>query len=98
MGTIISSLGDALNAIVIAVWTIVKTVLGLVVTLVVTFFDIVYDIVCCNCFGNRPRRTGTHTYKFNKKPNTDVEATAAAPTTEPAAPEEKPAVAEPATA
>lgn len=32
--------------------------------IIVTIFDVIFDIICCNCFGGRTRRTGTHRYRF----------------------------------
>lgn len=32
--------------------------------IIVTIFDVIFDILCCNCFGGRTRRTGTHRYRF----------------------------------
>ena len=41
----------------------------LMVTLkiIVTIFDIIFDILCCNCFGGRTKRTGTHSYRFGRR-------------------------------
>ena len=35
--------------------------------IIVTIFDIIFDILCCNCFGGRTRRTGTHRYRFGRR-------------------------------
>ena len=34
--------------------------------IIVTIFDIIFDIICCNCFGGRQVRTGTHVYRFGR--------------------------------
>lgn len=34
--------------------------------IIVTIFDVIFDILCCNCFGGRTRRTGTHSYRFGR--------------------------------
>ncbi|KAH9897887.1 hypothetical protein C8Q73DRAFT_788117 [Cubamyces lactineus] len=66
MGAIFSAIGAAINAVVSAIAEIIMIIVSVIVTIIVTIFDIIFDILCCNCFGGRQRRTGTHRYRFGR--------------------------------
>ncbi|KAI0699391.1 hypothetical protein C8T65DRAFT_302635 [Cerioporus squamosus] len=72
INAIVSAIANIIMIIVSVIVT-VRTVelLGFVVhgsylgrQIIVTIFDVIFDIICCNCFGGRTRRTGTHRYRF----------------------------------
>ncbi|KAI0084515.1 hypothetical protein BDY19DRAFT_970616 [Irpex rosettiformis] len=60
----ISAIGGGINAIVSAIANVIMTIVSVIVTIIVTIIDVIIDILCCNCFGGRRRRTGTHRYNF----------------------------------
>ncbi|OBZ78733.1 hypothetical protein A0H81_00279 [Grifola frondosa] len=60
MGSIFSAIGNAINAIISAIAGIIMTIVDVIVMIIVTIFDVIFDILCCNCFGGRSRRTGSH--------------------------------------
>ncbi|EPQ52720.1 hypothetical protein GLOTRDRAFT_140360 [Gloeophyllum trabeum ATCC 11539] len=62
MGIIISTIAAAVTAVVTGVVAVASIILGVIATIIIGIFDIIFDILCCNCFGARTRRTGTHTY------------------------------------
>ncbi|KAI0778719.1 hypothetical protein BD413DRAFT_609290 [Trametes elegans] len=66
VGAIFSAIGGAINAVVSAIASIIMIIVSVIVTIIVTIFDIIFDILCCNCFGGRTRRTGTHRYRFGR--------------------------------
>ncbi|OSX67098.1 hypothetical protein POSPLADRAFT_1051253 [Postia placenta MAD-698-R-SB12] len=65
-GTVVSAIAGAIEAVVSAVASIIMIIVGVIVTIIVTIFDIIFDIICCNWFGGRTRRTGTHRYNFGR--------------------------------
>ncbi|KAI8981133.1 hypothetical protein BD414DRAFT_537970 [Trametes punicea] len=65
-GAIFSAIGAAINAVVSAIAQIIMIIVSVIVTIIVTIFDIIFDIICCNCFGGRQVRTGTHVYRFGR--------------------------------
>ncbi|KAH9858331.1 hypothetical protein C2E23DRAFT_177367 [Lenzites betulinus] len=67
MGAIFSAIGSAINAIVSAIAQVIMIIVSVIVTILVTIFDVIFDILCCNCFGGRTRRTGTHSYRFGSR-------------------------------
>ncbi|GBE77440.1 hypothetical protein SCP_0103150 [Sparassis crispa] len=64
MGSIFSAIGSGINAIISAIANVIMTIVSVIVTIIVTIIDVILDILCCNCFGGRTRRTGTHSYRF----------------------------------
>ncbi|KAM5536051.1 hypothetical protein V8D89_010309 [Ganoderma adspersum] len=67
MGAIFSAIGSAINAVVSAIADIIMIIVSVIVTIIVTIFDVIFDILCCNCFGGRTKRTGTHSYRFGRR-------------------------------
>ncbi|GJE96082.1 hypothetical protein PsYK624_122750 [Phanerochaete sordida] len=64
MGSIVSAIGGGINAVISAIANVIMTIISAIVTVIVTIIDVILDILCCNCFGGRRRRTGTHRYRF----------------------------------
>ncbi|CCM00030.1 uncharacterized protein FIBRA_02056 [Fibroporia radiculosa] len=64
MGTIISAIVGAIEAVISAIASVIMIIVSVIATIIVTIFDIIFDILCCNCFGGRTRRTGSHRYRW----------------------------------
>ncbi|TFY53673.1 hypothetical protein EVJ58_g9323 [Rhodofomes roseus] len=62
MGTVISAIVGAIEAVVSAIASVIMIIVSVIATIIVTIFDVIFDIICCNWFGGRTRRTGTHSY------------------------------------
>ncbi|KIP02625.1 hypothetical protein PHLGIDRAFT_286105 [Phlebiopsis gigantea 11061_1 CR5-6] len=67
MGSVVSAIGGGINAIISAIANVIMTIISAIVTVIVTIIDVILDILCCNCFGGRKRRTGTHRYNFGRR-------------------------------
>ncbi|GBE77442.1 hypothetical protein SCP_0103170 [Sparassis crispa] len=66
MGSIFSAIGNGLSAIVSAIANIIMTIIDVIFMIIVTIIDVIVDILCCNCFGGRRHRTGTHRYRSGR--------------------------------
>lgn len=67
MGSIVSAIGGGINAIISAIANVIMTIVSVIVTIIVTIIDVILDILCCNCFGGRRRRTGTHKFRWGAR-------------------------------
>lgn len=74
INAIVSAIADIIMIIVSVIVTVrlclqlgVVSVSNWLPQIIVTIFDIIFDILCCNCFGGRTRRTGTHRYRFGRR-------------------------------
>ncbi|KAH9837266.1 uncharacterized protein C8Q71DRAFT_857581 [Rhodofomes roseus] len=63
-GTVISAIAGAIEAVVSAIASIIMIIVSVIATIIVTIFDIIFDIICCNWFGGRTRRTGSHRFNW----------------------------------
>ncbi|KAK7682046.1 hypothetical protein QCA50_015010 [Cerrena zonata] len=70
MGAIVSAVANVVEALISAVANVLLIVVSTLVTIIVSVLDVIIDILCCNCFGGRSFRTGTHVYKFGKRGGT----------------------------
>ncbi|EKM76354.1 hypothetical protein AGABI1DRAFT_44968, partial [Agaricus bisporus var. burnettii JB137-S8] len=58
-GSIFSSIGRGINAIISAIAHVLTTIVGAITSVIVTIFHVIGDILCCRCFGSRRRSTRT---------------------------------------
>ncbi|KAJ3809976.1 hypothetical protein F5876DRAFT_42809, partial [Lentinula aff. lateritia] len=52
-GSIFSSIGRGINAVISAIANVLITIVSAITTVIVTIFDVILDILCCRCFASR---------------------------------------------